>query len=58
MLKDITNAQLLERFEIACFRVTNYPRNKDIVKEMARVEREIARRLGVTDEELESIRQK
>lgn len=54
-IKEMTNAELLERLELMCFLITNYPHNKTHSKELARVEKEMAKRLGITDEELEDM---
>ena len=54
-IKEMTNAELLERIELMCFLVTNYPHNKTHAAAFDRVEREMARRLGITNEELEEM---
>lgn len=51
-LSEKTNFQILREFETACFRITNYPSNKSISKEFARLEKEIASRLKLTEEEI------
>ncbi len=54
-LKKMSNAELVYRFETACFRFTNYPNNKSIGEEFARVERELCKRLGCTTDEVQMI---
>lgn len=53
-IAQLSNSNLLARFEIACFNITNYPSNKAKADEFHKLEREIAHRLGMTDEELEA----
>ena len=55
-VKDCTNAGLLKRFEDVCFMIANYPKNKGYYDELRRVEDELARRLGITKEELTRMR--
>ena len=54
-ISDYTGAELLFEFEVACFNVVKKD-NKTASKRLARVEAEIARRLGVSDEELQKVR--
>lgn len=48
----ISNAELIWRFEQACFRITNYPNNKTANKEFSKLETELAERLSVNIEEV------
>lgn len=54
-IKDYTNVELLEHIERLCFLTTNYPHNKTHHANLDRAEREIAKRLGITKEELEEM---
>ena len=54
-IKDFSNAELIYRFETACFRLTNYPNNKAISDEFKRVEAEICKRLGCTVQEVNNL---
>lgn len=38
--KHLTSAELVNRFENACFRITNYPNNKAYSKEFGQLEKE------------------
>lgn len=49
----MTNAQLIKAFENACFRFTNYPSNKTIAANYAALRTELAKRLGVPQEDIE-----
>ena len=51
----MTNIELLQAFEIACFQITNYPNNKAKSKEFSLLEKELAKRLNISDEELKEI---
>lgn len=52
LIKDLSNAALLVRFENICFRVTNYPSNKKLNAEFCRIEKELSNRLNISAEEL------
>ena len=43
--KHLTSAELVNRFENACFKITNYPNNKAYSKEFGQLEKELMRRL-------------
>lgn len=51
-MKKYTNEELIKEFENACFRVTNYPSNKSISKNLGTLEKELCRRLGVDPKEI------
>lgn len=51
-IKDYTNAELMLAFELACYRITNYPNNKAHTDEFMRLEKELAKRLNISDDEL------
>ena len=54
---EYTNAQLVERFENIVARKTNYPNNKTIGKEYGALLSEMLKRLAVTPEEYEKLRE-
>lgn len=43
--KHLTSAELVNRFENACFKITNYPNNKAYSKKFGQLEKELMRRL-------------
>ena len=49
---------LLKEFALACFLTTNYPNNKTHYARFERAMKELAKRLGITDEELEEMRKR
>lgn len=54
-IKEYDNFRLIKEFEVACFQITNYPNNKKINMTFARLERELANRLGLSCEEIEKL---
>ena len=54
-ISDCTGAELLFEFEIACFNVVKKD-SKAAYNRLAKVEAEVAKRLGVSDEELQKVR--
>lgn len=52
---ELTNVQLLTEFELICFRITINPNHKGAAKEFKQLEKEIAKRLNITEEELEQV---
>lgn len=53
---EMTNAQLLNSFENACFQVANYPNKKSALDNLSKLETEMAKRLQISNEELDKIR--
>lgn len=53
---EMTNAQLLNSLENACFQVANHPSRKSALEQLRKVEDEIAKRLEISSEDLEKIR--
>lgn len=49
-VKDYSNAQLLQRFENAVARFTNYPKNLTIAAEFDKLECEMKRRLNIPED--------
>lgn len=50
-----SNFDLLRQFEGACFNIANYPGNKTHAKNFAKLEKELALVLGLTEEEIEKL---
>lgn len=53
--QNMDNVELLKAFETLCFRITNYPSNKSISKQFDRCEKEMCKRLGISQDELENV---
>lgn len=52
--KTMSNADLLQQFEVLCFQITNFPTKKTLAKEFLKAEKEIAARLNISAEELKA----
>ena len=50
-----SNFDLLRQFEGACFNIANYPGNKTHAKNFAKLEKELALVLGLTEEEIKKL---
>ena len=53
---ELTNAQLLNSFENACFQLAHHPSRKYTQEEYNKLEIEISKRLSISAEELDAIR--
>lgn len=53
---EMTNAQLLNSLENACFQVANHPGRKSALEQLGKLEDEIAKRLEISSEDLAKIR--
>lgn len=55
MAKKLSDLELVQEFETACFKLTNYPNNKSINKTFDRLEKMLCERLGISEDQRKTI---
>lgn len=55
-MKDLTNAELMRQYVLACMKTIKYPNNNLAANNYDKLLVELGKRLGLTKEEIEKIR--